>query len=240
MLSRCRMVTMNDSGCEMGVLYGIGVGPGDPELMTLKAVRMIGKMDIIAAPGEDVKQTTAYNIAVQAVPEMAGKELLPIRMPMVTDREIVAEYHRKGAEEIAEKLEEGKNIGFITLGDPSIYSTFSYIEKLVKEMGYRTAYISGVPSFCAAAAAVGIPLAEWEESLHIIPATHSPQKRLDDEGNYVLMKSGKRINEVKEMLRESGRDAVMVENCGMPDEKRYNGVDCMPDDAGYYTLIIAK
>ena len=62
------MVTMNDSSCETGVLYGIGVGPGDPELITLKAVRMIGKMDIIAAPGEDVKQTTAYNIAVQAVP----------------------------------------------------------------------------------------------------------------------------------------------------------------------------
>ena len=231
---------MNDSGCEKGVLYGIGVGPGDPELMTLKAVRMIGGMDIIAAPGEDVKKTTAYAIALQAVPEIADKELLPIHMPMVMDRECIEDCHRKGAEEIAIKLKEGKNIGFITLGDPSVYSTFSYIEKRVKDMGYRTAYISGVPSFCAAAAAVGIPLAEREESLHIIPATHSPQKRLDDEGNYVLMKSGKRINEVKEMLRESGRDAVMVENCGMPDEKRYNGVDCMPDDAGYYTLIIAK
>ena len=93
-----------------GVFYGIGVGPGDPELMTLKAVRLIGEMDIIAAPGEDVKKTTAYTIALQAVPEIADKELLPIHMPMVMDREFIAEYHRRGAEEIAGKLEEGNGI----------------------------------------------------------------------------------------------------------------------------------
>ena len=165
-----------------GVLYGIGVGPGDPELMTLKAARLIREMDIIAAPGEDVKKTTAFNIALQAVPEIADKELLPIHMPMVMDREFIAQYHRKGAEAIVEKLEEGKNVGFITLGDPTVYSTFSYIEKVVKEMGYQAAYISGITSFCAAAATMGIPLAEWRESLHIIPAIHSLQKELDEEG----------------------------------------------------------
>jgi precorrin-2/cobalt-factor-2 C20-methyltransferase len=223
-----------------GVLYGIGVGPGDPELMTLKAVRLIGEMDIIAAPGEDVKKTTAYTIALQAVPELADKELLPIHMPMVMDREFIAQYHRKGAEEIAKKLEEGKNVGFITLGDPTVYSTFSYIEKIVKEMGYQTAYISGITSFCAAAATMGIPLAEWRESLHIIPAIHRLEKVLDEEGNYVLMKSGKKINEVKEILKKSGRDVVMVENCGMPDEKRYYSVEEIPDDSGYFALIIAK
>ena len=222
-----------------GVLYGIGVGPGDPELMTLKAVRLIGEMDIIAAPGEDVKKTTAYTIALQAVPKLADKELHPIHMPMVMDRELIAKYHRRGAEEIAEKLEEGKNVGFITLGDPTVYSTFSYIEKTVKNMGYRTAYISGITSFCAAAATMGIPLAEWKESLHIIPAIHNLQKT-DDEGNYVFMKSGRKINEVREILKKSGRDVVMVENCGMPDEKRYYGVDEIPDDTGYFALIIAK
>ena len=211
-----------------GVLYGIGVGPGDPELMTLKAVRLIGEMDIIAAPGEDVKKTTAYTIALQAVPKLADKELHSIHMPMVMDRELIAKYHRRGAEEIAEKLEEGKNVGFITLGDPTVYSTFSYIEKTVKDMGYRTAYISGITSFCAAAATMGIPLAEWKESLHIIPAIHNLQKP-DDEGNYVFMKSGRKINEVREILKKSGRDV-----------KRYYGVDEIPDDTGYFALIIAK
>ena len=106
-----------------GVLYGIGVGPGDPELMTMKAFRLINDMDIIAAPGEDVKKTTAYTIALQAVPKPADKELHSIHMPMVMDRELIEKYHRRGAEEIAEKLEDGKNVGFITLGDPTVYST---------------------------------------------------------------------------------------------------------------------
>ena len=223
-----------------GVLYGIGVGPGDPELMTLKAVRLIREMDIIAAPGENVKNTTAYAIALQAVPEMADKELLPIHMPMVKDRGFIDGYHCRGAELIAGKLEEGKNVGFITLGDPAVYSTFSYIEKTVKDMGYRTAFISGIPSFCAAAATMGIPLAEWKESLHIIPAAHGLRNKLDDEGNYVFMKSGRKIKEVKELLKERGREAVMVENCGMPDEKRYHTVDEIPDDTGYFALVIAK
>ncbi len=208
--------------------------------MTLKAVRLIREMDIIAAPGEDVRKTTAYTIALKAVPEMADKELLPIRMPMVMDKAFIHEYHRKGAEIIAGKLAEGKNVGFITLGDPTVYSTFSYIEKVVKDMGYQTVYINGIPSFCAAAAAMGIPLAEWQETLHVIPAIQSLEKTIDDEGNYVFMKTGKKMNTVKEILRESGKNAVMVENCGMPDEKRYYSVDEIPDDCGYFALIIAK
>lgn len=223
-----------------GVLYGIGVGPGDPELMTLKAVRLIREMDIIAAPGKDVEKTTAYAIALQAVPEMADKELLPIHMPMVMDREFLARCHRKGAEVIAGRLDEGKNVGFITLGDPTVYSTFSYIERIVKDMGYQTVYISGIPSFCAAAATMGIPLAEWKESLHIIPATHSSLDKLDAGGNYVFMKNGSGISRAKEMLKENTRNVVMIENCGMPDERRYYGAEGIPDDPGYFSLIIAK
>ena len=72
-----------------GILYGIGVGPGDPELMTLKAVRLLKKADLIAAPGQDVRETAAFRIAVQSVPEIAEKELLPVEMPMVMDREVL-------------------------------------------------------------------------------------------------------------------------------------------------------
>lgn len=78
-----------------GTLYGVGVGPGDPELMTLKAVRMIRENEIIAVPGADVKETVAYKIAVQAVPELADKELLPIYMPMTHDAKELEENHAK-------------------------------------------------------------------------------------------------------------------------------------------------
>ena len=108
-----------------GILYGVGVGPGDPELMTLKAVRLIQENEIIAVPGADVKETVAYKIAVQAVPELADKELLPIYMPMTHDPEELERNHAQGAKTLESYLDQGKNIIFLTLGDPCVYSTFS-------------------------------------------------------------------------------------------------------------------
>ena len=93
-----------------GTLYGVGVGPGDPELMTLKAVRLIRENMIIAVPGADPKETVAYKIAVQAVPELAEKELLPIYMPMTHDPEELERNHAKGAKSLEEVLDQGKNI----------------------------------------------------------------------------------------------------------------------------------
>lgn len=223
-----------------GTLYGVGVGPGDPELMTLKAVRLIRENMIIAVPGADPKETVAYKIAVQAVPELAEKELLPIYMPMTHDPEELEKNHTKGAMALEEVLDQGKNIVFLTLGDPCVYSTFSYLQKRVEKDGYHTELVSGITSFCAAAARLNIPLSEWNEQLHVIPAVHRLDSTLNESGNYILMKSGKKMNQVKEILSQSGRDVLMVENCGMENEHIYRSVEEIPDDAGYYSLIIAK
>ncbi len=223
-----------------GTLYGVGVGPGDPELMTLKAVRLIRENMIIAVPGADPKETVAYKIAVQAVPELAEKELLPIYMPMTHDPEELEKNHAKGAQTLEEVLDKGKNIVFLTLGDPCVYSTFSYLQKRVEKDGYHTELVSGITSFCAAAARLNIPLSEWNEQLHVVPAVHRLDSTLNESGNYILMKSGKKMNQVKEILAQSGRDVLMVENCGMENEHIYRSVEEIPDDAGYYSLIIAK
>lgn len=223
-----------------GTLYGVGVGPGDPELMTLKAVRLIRENMIIAVPGADPKETVAYKIAVQAVPELAEKELLPIYMPMTHDPKELEKNHAKGAQTLEEVLDKGKNIVFLTLGDPCVYSTFSYLQKRVEKDGYHTELVSGITSFCAAAARLNIPLSEWNEQLHVVPAVHRLDSTLNESGNYILMKSGKKMNQVKEILAQSGRDVLMVENCGMENEHIYRSVEEIPDDAGYYSLIIAK
>lgn len=223
-----------------GTLIGVGVGPGDPELMTLKAVRAIRENDIIALPGKEPKETTAYRIAVQAVPELADKQLVPIYFPMVMDRKEQEKEHRKGAEALEKLLDTGSDVVFLTLGDVTIYSTFSYVQHFVEEDGYSIRLISGIPSFCAAAAALNKPLVEWTQPLHVIPAVHKLEEPLDLPGNYVLMKSGSQMAKVKEKLRESGREISMVENCGMQDEKRYQSLEDIPDDAGYFSLIIAK
>jgi precorrin-2/cobalt-factor-2 C20-methyltransferase len=223
-----------------GILYGVGVGPGDPELMTLKAVRAIRENDVIALPGKEPRETTAYQIAVQAVPELADKRLVPIYFPMVMDRKQQEEEHRRGARELERLLDAGDNVVFLTLGDVTIYSTFSYVQHFVEADGYEVRLISGIPSFCAAAASTGVPLVEWTQPLHVIPAVHTLGEPLDLPGTYVLMKSGSKMKQVKDVLRESGRNVFMVENCGMPDEKRYKSVDEIPDDAGYFSLIVAK
>lgn len=223
-----------------GVLYGVGVGPGDPEYMTLKAVRLIRENEVIAVPGPVAEETVAYKIAVQAVPELADKELVPILMPMTHDRAVMEQNHDEAADTVEGYLKAGKNVVFLTLGDPTVYSTYMYVQKRIEERGYHTELVSGITSFCAAAARANTSLVEWSEQLHVLPAVHKLDSELALPGNYVLMKSGKKMGQVKEILRRSGRDVVMVENCGMDTEKVYHSVDEIPDDAGYYSLIIAK
>ena len=223
-----------------GILYGVGVGPGDPEMMTLKAIRIIRENDVVALPGPVARETTAYGIAVQAVPELEHKTLLSLDFPMVMDRGEQERYHRAAARTLEQTLDAGKNVVFLTLGDVTVYSTFSYVQHIVEEDGYQVRLINGVPSFCAAAAALGQPLTEWTQMLHVIPAVHRLDSALDMPGNYVLMKSGTKMEQVKQKLRESGRRVMMVENCGMPEEKRYYDLEDIPDRSGYFSLIIAK
>ena len=223
-----------------GIAYGVGVGPGDPELMTFKAVKLIRENDVIALPGKEPKETVAYRIAVQVAPELENKELVPVYMPMVKDRELIGLEHQKAAKLIEGYLDQGKNVVYLTLGDSTIYCTFSYIQHYLEADGYETALVPGITSFCAAAARLNVPLVEWNESLHVVPAVHRLGEELDREGNYVLMKSASQMVKVKETLRQSGRKVMMVENCSMETEKIYRSVDEIPDDAGYFSLIIAK
>lgn len=223
-----------------GIAYGVGVGPGDPELMTFKAVKLIRENDVIALPGKEPKETVAYKIAVAVAPELAEKELVPVYMPMIKDRELIDKEHQKAAKLIEGYLDLGKNVVYLTLGDSTIYCTFSYIQHYLEADGYQTELVPGITSFCAAAARLNVPLVEWNESLHVVPAVHRLGEELDREGNYVLMKSASQMAKVKETLRQSGRKVMMVENCSMENEKVYRSVDEIPDDAGYFSLVIAK
>ena len=223
-----------------GTAYGVGVGPGDPELMTLKACRLIKENEIIALPGKVPQETVAYKIAVAAVPELAKKELVPIVMPMVKDRDLLKESHHRAADTIERYLDEGKNVVYLTLGDPTIYCTFSYIQHLLEADGYLVELISGITSFCAAAAVLKTSLTEWDQALHVIPALHNTEGQLELPGSYVLMKSASHMSDVKEMLRRSGHIVQGVENCTMENERVYRSLEEIPDDAGYFSLLIAK
>ena len=221
-----------------GILYGIGVGPGDTELMTVKAVKTAKICDIIAVPHKDPNKCTALKIALGAIPELAEKELLAVDMPMTKDPAKLEAAYSAGTAAIAARLDEGKAIAFLTLGDPTVYSTYLYLHQRVAGMGYETHIIPGVPSFCAAAAELGIPLCENKEQLHIIPGTYTPTEALKLPGVKVMMKND--LPATLPALRQAGAQAAMVENCGMENQKVYRTLEEIPEDAGYFSLLIVK
>lgn len=224
----------------LGKLYGLGVGPGDPELLTLKALRRIKESEIIAVPGKKKEESVAYKIARQAYPQIEDKEVLPIDFPMTKDSQRLEESHQLGASQIAEKLREGKSVAFLTLGDPTVYATYLYVHKRILAMGFEAEIVSGITSFCAVAARLNIGLVEKAEPLHVIPASYQIEEALKLPGTKVLMKAGKKIGQVREELLRRGETVVMIENCGMEGEQIYRSAQEIPDDAGYYSLIIAK
>ena len=223
-----------------GIAYGVGVGPGDPKLMTLRAIELIRENEVIAVPGKEPKESVAYKIAAAVVPEIADKELVPVYMPMIKDRALIDEEHKKGAALLKKYLDQGKNVVYITLGDPTIYCTFSYLQHYLEADGYPVELVPGISSITAAAARLNLPLTEWDEPLHVLPAVHKTDAAMDLPGTYVLMKSASHMKDVKETLRMSGKDVQAVIDCGMPTEQVYRSLEEIPDDAGYFALVIAK
>ena len=226
-----------------GKLYGVGVGPGGPELLTLKALRLIKDNEVIAVPGKEIQASVAYQIVKRAYEELDEKTLIPVAMPMTKDPQVLKANHDKAADQVESYLKEGKNVVFLTLGDTTVYSTYLYVHKRILERGYEAEIVSGITSFCAVAARLNMGLVEADQPLHVIPATYKAQEMdeiLELPGTKVLMKTGKKMKQVKESIEKSGQKAVMIENCGMPSEKIYRSAEEIPEDSGYYSLIIVK
>ena len=222
-----------------GKLYGIGVGPGDPELLTLKAKRLIEECDIVAVPvkkeGED---SVALNIAKGAV--KIPQEIVFTMAKNKTKREAC---RQAAAEEIMKLLDEGKSIAMLALGDIGIYSTYAYVHKRLLKEGYDVEMVSGIPSFCAGASKAGISIVEGNEGFGVIPSLKGidqVEKTLGVFDNLVIMKVGSHVKEVYDLLVERGMEnnALIISNVGMDGE--YVG-PLIPDrEYGYFTTMIIK
>ena len=223
-----------------GTLYGVGVGPGDPRLMTYLAVDTIKKCPVIAVPANGKETAVAYKIASGIVREINEKECLNLNTPMTKDRAVLDAAYQTAAAQIIQKLQEGKDVACLTLGDPTIYSTYIYIHRLVKAQGYPSQIINGIPSFCAVSAKLQDSLADRSEQLHIIPSTYEIEDALQLPGTKVLMKAASKMPVVKETLKAMNSKCSMVENCGMPNEHVYLQADEIPDHASYYSIIVVK
>lgn len=227
-----------------GTFYGIGVGPGDPELMTLKAVRCIRESDVIILPAAEKETCHAYRIAEAACPVIREKQCVCLPFPMTKDEAVLMEAHEKIYGRVAEFLEEGKKVVFLTIGDPAVYSTYSYIHRRVEEHGGRAVMVSGVPSFCAAAGALGISLGDNRDEIHIIPGSYDIAETMELTGTRIYMKSGRHLEALKKALHEQEMERPLavycVENCGMETERRFYGIEDLDSSLGYLTIVIVK
>ena len=201
-----------------GKLYSVGIGPGDPELLTLKAVRLLKECDVVALPKGDTDVMTAKNIVNQVV-DLDKKEQLIIYMPMTKDMSAMDKAHQEGADAVIKLLNEGKNVVFITLGCPTVYATCIYVHKLVLKLN--------------------VSLCERAEPLIVLPGSYKEaSKFLDGPGNKVLMKSASEIARVRDELKERGliKNAAMVERCGLPGERVYRDLNEIDPNSSYFWL----
>jgi precorrin-2/cobalt-factor-2 C20-methyltransferase len=225
---------------DKGKLYGVGVGPGDKELLTLKALRILREADIIAVPLMKSGARTAYDIIEDYIRD---KETIEFLMPMTKDFKKLEENYGAIADRLEEMLNEGKNIAFITLGDVTVYSTYMQINRMILERGFETELIPGITSFCAAAARLNMALCERDEPLIILPASYEETENvLDKHGTKVLMKASRAMGGIKDALSEKGllKKSVMVECCGMENERIYTDLNEIDENSSYFSVVIVK
>ena len=224
----------------MGKLYGIGVGPGDPELLTLKAYKILNQADVIFCPE---KKKGAGSFAFDIIKEHikdSKAQIVNLEYPMHYKGDELKKMWEENGRLISEYLKGDKTGAFITLGDPSVYSTFMYTLPYIEAFGTETEVVPGIPSFCAVSAKLGDSLVDRSEQLHVIPSTYDIEDGLKLPGTKVLMKAASKMPIVKETLKRNNLKGAMIENCGMPEEHIYHGVDEIPDQASYYSIIVVK
>jgi len=230
-----------------GILYGIGVGPGDPELITIKAVGILKQVDLVfAAASTKNNHSLAVDIARAHIPEKTPVQLL--RFPMTRQKDEIRKAWKEHAQTIIAALDAGRNAAFLTLGDSMTYSTFGYISRYVQALAphLEVQTVPGITSYQAAAARLNAPLVEGEESLMVVSGANGGNRLRDLSGkpeNVVFLKAYRHVRDIRAAVDEIGTytSCVGVKNCGHADEEIIPDLEELSAKRpNYWTLIIAK
>ncbi|MCD8212237.1 MAG: precorrin-2 C(20)-methyltransferase [Oscillospiraceae bacterium] len=222
------------------VFYCVGVGPGDPELLTRKACRVLESCPVVAAVQTPAGRNLALDIAGRAV-DLKNKEILLLPFSMERAADVRKARHDQAAGLILNRLEQGTDVAMAVLGDVSLYASCSYLTETIQQAGYECVMIPGVTSFCAAAARLGRSLTSMDEPLTIVPAgAVDMEEVLDLPGTKVLMKPAGGLRDIGEALKQRNlqEQTGIVIDCGLPGERV---MDSWPEEElpeSYFTTIL--
>lgn len=232
----------------LGTLYGIGVGPGDPELLTLKAVRVLRSVaHVFAAASTKNDYSLAREIVSAHLP--AGTPLDYLAFPMTFDPDHLEDAWKTNCLRVLEVLEQGKDVAFLTLGDPLTFSTFIYLMRKVRGRlpEIPISIVPGITSYQAAASCAGVPLAEGEEVITILSGAKGAgrlREIVQFSDNVVLMKTYKQFPQILAQIRELElqQNCCFISRCGLEGqivERDFERL-CALDQPHYLSLMIVK
>lgn len=226
----------------LGCFIGVGVGPGDPDLMTLKAAKAVADADVVAYPATLERESTAYQIAAAHVQPHQQHILMRLPMSKVRGDETERVYDHCAAE-IEEALRAGKNVAFLCLGDPLLYGTFIYLFERLRH-AFECRVIPGITSVSAACARGLVPLTRLEQSLLIIPGLRKDddlREALNKHESLVIMKAGRVRHRIAAMIAEAGKtaQATYIEHATMEGELVIEDITQLPEGPGsYFSLFL--
>lgn len=229
-------------------IYAIGVGPGDPELLTRKAERILRQVPVICAPTASPADSSYALSIVEPFLDRSRQEVIIQVFPMRRDQAGLDEYWETAAEEVAERVKNGSDVAFITIGDPFLYSTFLYIYRIFRHKypEIPIEIVPGISSVSAAAAAAGLPLGQASDRIAILPATFEEQnlrQTLLDFDTVVLMKVSRVFDAVYAILQELGLEqkGAFISRVGSKDEQVvFDLASLVGKDLDYLSLLIVR
>ena len=230
-----------------GTFYGIGVGPGDPELITLKAIKILQQVDVVfAAASSKNSHSLSVSIAKPHIPEKTP--IHKLCFPMTTDKAVTQKAWKDHAQTLYTTLKEGLDVAFLTLGDPMTYSTYGYVLKYIHiiDPNILAITVPGITSYQAAAARVNTPLVEGEESLLVVSGAMGGDRLRQlavKPENVVFLKAYRNVADITGAIDETepAYHCMGISKCGQPDEKiTYDMKELENRPPDYWTLIIAK
>ncbi len=231
---------MQNKNIRKGKLYGIGIGPGDPDLLTLKAVKILEKADVVCVPKSKEQASTALSIVQKHL--SANVKMETIEFSMSKDIEQRVESRKRNADIIEAKLANGQTVVFLTLGDPMLYSTYSYVLEYLNPE-YEVETIPGIYSFSAISGLLSLPLCKGDEKLAVISSFDEQSKSIFESADTVIcMKISAYHTKLFDFLSaDQSYEFVMITDAGKTEQKVYNSINVLKNKVPYFsTAIIQK